>query len=155
MRDHRPTLGNEIISQSRFAELQQQASEILKLNKGLRKILPRGTENHCRAANIRDGQLILEVASAAIKMKIDYDRLHILNQLRTLGYARLIAVTVVINPRLYAQKSSPEKTSTPRPPISKNAASYLHMIASNASPKVKKRLEQLANMADNQPENSK
>ncbi|SDG65401.1 hypothetical protein SAMN04488136_10194 [Vibrio xiamenensis] len=148
MRDHRPTLGNDIISQSRFAELQQQASEILKLNQDLRKILPRGTEDHCRAANIRDGQLILETASAAIKMKIDYDRLHILNQLRTLGYARLIAVTVVINPRLYEQKKSKDQQSAPRrDPISQNAADYLTMIAENASPKVKKRLEQLAKLA--------
>ncbi len=148
MRDHRPTLGNDIISQSRFAELQQQASEILKLNQDLRKILPRGTEDHCRAANIRDGQLILETASAAIKMKIDYDRLHILNQLRTLGYARLIAVTVVINPRLYEHKKSKDQQSAPRrDPISQNAADYLTMIAENASPKVKKRLEQLAKLA--------
>ena len=148
MRDHRPTLGNDIISQSRFAELQKQATEIVKLNNDLRKILPRGTEDHCRAANIRDGQLILETASAAIKMKIDYDRLHILNQLRTLGYARLIAVTVIINPRLYDQKKSKDQQSAPqRDPISKNAADYLTMVAQNASPGVKKRLEQLAKMA--------
>ncbi len=147
MRDHRPTLGNEIISQSRFAELQKQAAEILKLNQDLRKILPRGTEDHCRAANIREGQLIIEVASAAIKMKIDYDRLNLLSQLRSLGYPRLIAVTVVINPRLYAQKPPRAEERPAREPISQNAADYLTMIATNAHPKVKARLESLASMA--------
>lgn len=148
MRDHRPTLGDDIIAQSRLSTLQQHAEEIILINRALQAILPRGTEKHCRVANIREGQLILEVASAGIKMKIDRDRLHILNQLRSQGFARLIAVSVQINPELYRSNSDKSEQSAPqRDPISSTAASYLEMIASNASPKVKARLESLAKLA--------
>ncbi len=148
MRDHRPTLGDEIIAESRFSQLQQHAEEIMLINKELKAILPRGTEDHCRVANVRDGQLVIEVASAGIKMKLDYERLSILNQLRSRGFARLMAITVQINPDLYRNKQAndPEERK-PRDPISENAAQYLNMIASGASPKVKARLESLAKLA--------
>lgn len=148
MRDHRPTLGDEIIADSRLSQLQQHAKEIMTINKELKVILPRGAEDHCRVANIRDNQLILEVASAAIKMKIDYERLHILNQLRAKGFARLIGVTVQINPALYRSREEKKESSKPRDPISETAAQYLEMIASGASPKVKARLESLAKLAN-------
>ncbi|WCP66564.1 DciA family protein [Vibrio tubiashii] len=147
MRDHRPTLGDEIIGDSRLSQLQQHAKEIMLINKELKSILPRGTEDHCRVANIRDNQLILEVASAGIKMKIDYERLSILNQLRSKGFARLIAVSVQINPELYRSKNRSEDKAKPRDPISGTAAQYLEMIATGASPKVKARLESLAKLA--------
>ncbi|MDC5704418.1 DciA family protein [Vibrio europaeus] len=147
MRDHRPTLGDEIIGDSRLSQLQQHAKEIMLINKELKSILPRGTEDHCRVANIRDNQLILEVASAGIKMKIDYERLSILNQLRSKGFARLIAVSVQINPELYRSKNRSEDKPKPRDPISGTAAQYLEMIATGASPKVKARLESLAKLA--------
>ncbi|WP_039958559.1 DUF721 domain-containing protein [Vibrio sinaloensis] len=149
MRDHRPTLGDEILAESRLSQLQQHAKEIMTINQELKSILPRGTQDHCRVANIRDGQLIIEVASAAIKMKIDYERLTILNQLRSKGFARLMAVTIQINPELYRaqHKQEPETQSKPREPISETAAQYLEMIASGASPKVKARLESLAKLA--------
>ncbi|KJY82240.1 hypothetical protein TW81_14155 [Vibrio galatheae] len=147
MRDHRPTLGDEIMADSRLSQLQQHAKEIMLINKELKTILPKGTEDHCRVANIRDNQLILEVASAGIKMKIDYERLSILNQLRSKGFARLIAVSVQINPELYRAKQSKESKAKPRDPISNTAAQYLEMIASGASPKVRARLESLAKLA--------
>ncbi|MEF1171612.1 MULTISPECIES: DUF721 domain-containing protein [Vibrio] len=154
MRDHRPTLGDEILAESRLSQLQQHAKEIMMINKELKTILPRGTEDHCRVANIRDGQLVIEVASAAIKMKIDYERLSILNQLRSRGFARLMAVSVQINPELYRsrQLSNDEQTSKKRDPISETAAQYLAMIADGASPKVKARLESLAKLANKKPE---
>lgn len=147
MRDHRPTLGDEVIADSPLSQLQQHAKEIMLINRELKTILPKGTEDHCRVANIRDNQLILEVASAGIKMKIDRDRLHILNLLRSKGFARLIAVTVQINPELYRSKTVQEEVKKPREPISDVAAQYLEMIASGASPKVKARLESLAKLA--------
>jgi hypothetical protein len=148
MRDHRPTLGDEIIAESRFSQLQKHAEEIMLINKELKAILPRGTEDHCRVANVHDGQLVIEVASAGIKMKLDYERLSILNQLRSRGFARLMAITVQINPDLYRNKQANDPAERkPRDPISENAAQYLNMIASGASPKVKARLESLAKLA--------
>ncbi|ROV61487.1 DUF721 domain-containing protein [Vibrio ponticus] len=149
MRDHRPTLGNEIISDSRFANLQKHAEEIMKINQLLKTILPKNTVDHCRVANLRDNHLVIEVASAAIMMKINYDRLNILNQLRSQGFARLIAVEVQINPDLYRVKTSAQpKQTKSRDPISDTAAEYLKTVAQNAPPKIKARLESLAQLAN-------
>ncbi|HAS64520.1 MAG TPA: DUF721 domain-containing protein [Vibrio sp.] len=147
MRDHRPTLSNDIISDSRLANLQKHAQEIMTINQLLKTILPANMANHCRAANLRDNQLVLEVASAAIKMKINYDRLNILSQLRLQGFARIIAIEVQINPELYRSTSPIEaKPVKPREPISDTAAGYLKSVAEHAPPKIKARLERLANM---------
>lgn len=148
MRDHRPTLTKELISDSSLKKIQQHATEILALNKVLNKLLPKGTADHVRAANVRGGHLIVEVASASIKMKIDYDRLHILNQLRNQGFAKLISIELKINPALYRNRGmKEEKETVARPPLSENTAQALLMVASSASPKVKKRLENLAKLA--------
>ncbi|NNO00631.1 DUF721 domain-containing protein [Vibrio sp. B1-2] len=148
MRDHRPTLTKELISDSSLKKIQQHATEILALNKVLNKLLPKGTADHARAANVRGGHLIVEVASASIKMKLDYDRLHILNQLRNQGFAKLISIELKINPALYRNRGmKEEKETVARPPLSENTAQALLMVASSASPKVKKRLENLAKLA--------
>ncbi|AQM18868.1 DUF721 domain-containing protein [Vibrio anguillarum] len=148
MRDHRPTLTKELISDSSLKKIQQHATEILALNKVLNKLLPKGTADHVRAANVRGGHLIVEVASASIKMKLDYDRLHILNQLRNQGFAKLISIELKINPALYRNRGmKEEKETVARPPLSENTAQALLMVASSASPKVKKRLENLAKLA--------
>ncbi|MGB5803374.1 MAG: DciA family protein [Vibrio anguillarum] len=148
MRDHRPTLTKELISDSSLKKIQQHATEILALNKVLNKLLPKGTADHVRAANVRGGHLIVEVASASIKMKLDYDRLHILNQLRNQGFAKLISIELKINPALYRNRGmKEEKETVARPPLSENTAQALLMVESSASPKVKKRLENLAKLA--------
>ena len=153
MRDHRPTLSNDIISDSRFADLQKHAKEIMAINELLKEILPKQTVDHCRAANVRDGQLVIEVASAAMKMKLSYDRLHILSQLRSQGFARLIAIDVQINPDLYrSRKDYKPQDIKPREPISDIAAEYLQGIAENATPKIKARLESLAKLAQRKQE---
>ncbi|MCW8332720.1 DUF721 domain-containing protein [Vibrio sp. SCSIO 43135] len=150
MRDHRPTLTDELITGSKLGQIQQHAGEIIKINQALSQILPKGVVDHCRAANVRSNHLVIEVASAAIKMKLDYDRLNILNQLRNAGFARLMAVEIRINPGLYQRRPgefTSDKPAKKRAPLSNNAASALLMIASGAPPKVKKRLEKLAQLA--------
>ncbi len=150
MRDHRPTTTDELIESSRLSKLQQHAKEIIEINLILQSLLPRGIEPHIRAANIRGGHLVLEAASASIKMKVDYDRLNILNQLRNKGFGKLISIEIKINPAIYrTQKSAIEtqKEATPRPPLSDNAAACLLMVAQGANPKVKQRLENIAKLA--------
>ncbi len=83
MRDHRPTLTSDLVGKSRLGNIQQHAESILAIQKALAPMLPRGTEKHCRVANIRGGFLIIEVASAAIRHKLNFERLNILNQLRS------------------------------------------------------------------------
>jgi len=150
MRDHRPTSTDELIESSRLSKLQQHAKEIIQINLILQSILPKGIEQHIRAANIRGGHLVLEAASASIKMKVDYDRLNILNQLRNQGFGKLISIEIKINPAIYRSKqggNEERKEAIPRPPLSESAASNLMMIAQNAPPKVRERLENIAKLA--------
>ncbi|EEX66075.1 hypothetical protein VCJ_001755 [Vibrio metoecus] len=94
--------------------------------------------------------MVLEAASAALKMKVDYERLHILTQLRQNGFGHLISIEVRVNPELYRQTKLPSgetSTANPRPPLSENAAHVLLAIADQASDKVKKRLQSLARLA--------
>ncbi|MDW6018000.1 DciA family protein [Vibrio plantisponsor] len=150
MRDHRPTSTDELIESSRLSKLQQHAKEIIQINLILQTLLPKGIEPHIRAANVRGGHLVLEAASASIKMKVDYERLNILNQLRNQGFGKLISIEIKINPAIYrTQKGSikDQKEAIPRPPLSENAASSLLMVAQNANPKVKQRLENIAKLA--------
>jgi hypothetical protein len=148
MRDHRPTSTESIISASKLHLLQEHAGVISQLNRLLASLLPKGTVDQCRVANIRNGFLIIEVASAAVKMKLDYERLNILNQLRANGFARLSGIEVRINPALYRQQQEQEKEIKKRPPLSDSAARSILTTAGMAtSPKVKARLENIARLA--------
>ncbi|GAM62686.1 RNA-binding protein [Vibrio ishigakensis] len=104
MRDHRPTLTEDIISKSKLAEIQQHAAQIHQLNRTVLELLPQDIRRYCRVANCRGSQLILEVANAAIKMKLSYDRLHLLSQLRQKGFARLINIDINVRPELYTNE---------------------------------------------------
>ncbi|GAA5648048.1 hypothetical protein VPR01S_21_00920 [Vibrio proteolyticus NBRC 13287] len=149
MRDHRPTSTDTILAKSKMSQLQAHAEEILAINRILQSLLPANAADHCRVANLKDSVLVLEVASAAIKMKLDRDRLHLLNQLRHQGYARLISIEIRINPDLYRVRSVAEEkqSAPPRPPISDCAAAYLRTIAQNAPDKIKQRLENIAKLS--------
>ncbi|EKF9565193.1 DUF721 domain-containing protein [Vibrio cholerae] len=150
MRDHRPTATDELIQASKLKQIQEHAKAILLINRQLQEILPKGLKTQVRAANVRGGNLVLEAASAALKMKVDYERLHILTQLRQNGFGHLISIEVRVNPELYRQSkitSEDARVANPRPPLSKHAAHVLLAIADQASDKVKKRLQSLARLA--------
>ncbi|EGQ9105390.1 DUF721 domain-containing protein [Vibrio cholerae] len=150
MRDHRPTATDELIQASKLKQIQEHAKAILLINRQLQDILPKGLKTQVRAANVRGGNLVLEAASAALKMKVDYERLHILTQLRQNGFGHLISIEVRVNPELYRQSkitSEDARVANPRPPLSEHAAHVLLAIADQASDKVKKRLQSLARLA--------
>ncbi|HGF7509893.1 TPA: DUF721 domain-containing protein [Vibrio cholerae] len=150
MRDHRPTATDELIQASKLKQIQEHAKAILLINRQLQDILPKGLKTQVRAANVRGGNLVLEAASAALKMKVDYERLHILTQLRQNGFGHLISIEVRVNPELYRQSkitAEDARAANPRPPLSEHAAHVLLAIADQASDKVKKRLQSLARLA--------
>lgn len=154
MRDHRPTTTDELIQASKLKQIQEHAKAILLINRQLQEILPKGLKAQVRAANVRGGNLVLEAASAALKMKVDYDRLHILTRLRQNGFGNLISIEVRVNPELYRQDQlykGNTPAAIPRPPLSENAANLLLTIADRASDKVKKRLQNLARLAKAEP----
>ncbi|MGL6261598.1 DUF721 domain-containing protein [Vibrio sp. WXL103] len=146
MRDHRPTSTSEIASSDTLKKIQDKAQQILAVQQMIKTILPKGVEDHCRVANIDDNVLIIEAASAAVKMRLDYDRLNILNQARHLGYARLMAIEVKINPEIYRQRHQ-APVAKKREPISESAANNLMHIAANAPDKVRIRLERIAQLS--------
>ncbi|GAM77011.1 Zn-ribbon-containing [Vibrio ishigakensis] len=149
MRDHRPTLTEDIISKSKLAEIQQHAAQIHQLNQTVLELLPQDIRRYCRVANCRGSQLILEVANAAIKMKLSYDRLHLLSQLRQKGFARLINIDINVRPELYINEPNRvEERKVERPPLSKATADNLNMLAEMAPDKIKKRLQNIAKLAD-------
>ncbi|WP_261834734.1 DUF721 domain-containing protein [Vibrio ishigakensis] len=149
MRDHRPTLTEDIISKSKLAEIQQHAAQIHQLNQTVLELLPQDIRRYCRVANCRGSQLILEVANAAIKMKLSYDRLHLLSQLRQKGFARLINIDINVRPELYTNEPDRvEEKKLERPPLSQATADNLNMLAEMAPDKIKKRLQNIAKLAD-------
>ncbi len=85
-------------------------------------------------------------------MKIDYDRLNILSQLRMKGYPRLISLEVKINPSFYQSYEKAEKKKKKRPPISQPAADALMTLSDIATPKIRERLERIAQLANKKAE---
>lgn len=153
MRDHRPTLTEEIIKGTRLSGIQEHAAEINRLNLLVSGLLPAEIRHFCRVANCRGGQLILEVANAAIMMRLNYDRLHILSQLRQQGFARLINIEIKVSPDLYKalpeqSLNRPQSPEFHQPPVSQATAENLSMLAEIAPDKIKQRLLNIARLAN-------
>jgi hypothetical protein len=152
MRDHRPTSTEQLIQSAGFGKIQQHAQKIAQANQAVSSILAPNVAKMCRVANIRDGYLLIEASSAAIKMKLDYDRLYLLSQLRGQGFANLMSVEIKVNPSLYLNEQTTEineQSKARQPAVSDVAADYLRMVAQGAPDKIKKRLENIADLAKN------
>ncbi|WP_425315035.1 DUF721 domain-containing protein [Vibrio litoralis] len=148
MRDHRPKLTQDLIGDSQLKAFSQHVSEILSINQALKSILPKNLLAHCRAANVRQNQLLIEVANASFQMKLNYERIRILSELRAAGFSRLAGIELKVNPELYRSESLKEKDVTYKQhALSKEAAQSILMAASLAPPKLKQRMESLAKLA--------
>ncbi len=151
MRDHRPTLTNELLESQQLIKIQKHAKQINVLNSLLRTLIPKNLIEQCRVANIKDNHLIVEVANASIQMKLNYERLNLLSQFRKQGASHLISIQIQINPSLYIG-SDPTVTNTnwQKVPVSEVAAEFLLATANmpNTSLKIKKRLESIAKLAN-------
>ncbi|WP_255310663.1 MULTISPECIES: DUF721 domain-containing protein [unclassified Aliivibrio] len=153
MRDHRPQPANDFFNNTRFKDLQEKAIIISKLSRVLKDSLPAGCEDHCRVANYRQGSLVIEVSSSVWSTRINYERLAILSAFRQHGLPGLSNLEIKINPDLarsfVGEKPTIYKTEKQaKRELSAAAASALEMVAETASPKLKKRLESLAALAN-------
>lgn len=82
-------------------------------------------------------------------MKLSYDRLHLLSQLRQKGFARLINIDINVRPELYTNEPDRlKRKKLERPPLSQATADNLNMLAEMAPDKIKKRLQNIAKLAD-------
>lgn len=148
MRDHRPKLTQELIGDSQLKAFSQHVSNILSLNEALNRILPKSLSPHCRAANIRQSQLLIEVANASVQIKLNYERIRILSELRAAGFSHLVGIEFKVNPDLYRTEVVKEEKETYRQHVlTEGAAQSILMVADLAPPKLKQRMQSLARLA--------
>lgn len=144
MRDHRPQSTASLLDETQLGNIQQRAVALGKLNNAVKQHL--ACAEHCRVSNYRQGTLILEVASAAWSMRLNYERNTLMRKLRAQLLPNLTNIEIRVNPALAASILRPEDKAPDivQKPISPLAAQYLIHIAQDAPAKVKARLERLA-----------
>ncbi|KJF90946.1 DUF721 domain-containing protein [Photobacterium leiognathi] len=147
MRDHRPQTTGDILEETGLNNIQQRAIALSQLNKAVKQHV-NGTE-HCRVSNYRQGILIIETASAAWSMRLNYERHQLIMKLREKLLPKLQDIEIKVNPALAAiQEQKQNKIpDIVQKPISDVAAQHLLATAATAPDKVKKRLERLAQLA--------
>ncbi|MGF1725834.1 DUF721 domain-containing protein [Photobacterium nomapromontoriensis] len=148
MRDHRPQTPASLLDDSQISNIQQRAIALSKLDKAVKQHL--ACAEHCRVSNYRQGVLIIETASAAWSMRLNYERNTLINKLREKLLPNLARIEIKVNPKLAAIAIKPEE-KTPdivRKPISAKAAEYLLHTAQYAPDKIKSRLERIAALAE-------
>ncbi|WP_305460308.1 DUF721 domain-containing protein [Photobacterium leiognathi] len=147
MRDHRPQTTGDILEETGLNNIQQRAIALSQLNKAVKQHV-NGAE-HCRVSNYRQGILIIETASAAWSMRLNYERHQLIMKLREKLLPKLQDIEIKVNPALAAiQEQKQNKTpDIVQKPISDVTAQHLLATAATAPDKVKKRLERLAQLA--------
>ncbi|MBC7002479.1 DUF721 domain-containing protein [Photobacterium sp. BZF1] len=146
MRDHRPQTPASLLDDNHVGNIQQRAIALSKLDKAVKQHL--ACADHCRVSNYRQGTLIIETASAAWSMRLNYERNTLITKLREKLLPNLAKIEVKVNPALAA--AAPVKEKQPdivRKPISAKAAGYLLHTAEGAPDKIKSRLERIAALA--------
>ncbi|WP_318436935.1 DUF721 domain-containing protein [Photobacterium leiognathi] len=147
MRDHHPQTTGDILEETGLNNIQQRAIALSQLNKAVKQHV-NGAE-HCRVSNYRQGILIIETASAAWSMRLNYERHQLIMKLREKLLPKLQDIEIKVNPALAAiQEQKQNKIpDIVQKPISDVAAQHLLATAATAPDKVKKRLERLAQLA--------
>ncbi|WP_419205223.1 DUF721 domain-containing protein [Photobacterium leiognathi] len=147
MRDHRPQTTGDILEETGLNNIQQRAIALSQLNKAVKQHV-NGAE-HCRVSNYRHRILIIETASAAWSMRLNYERHQLIMKLREKLLPKLQDIEIKVNPALAAiQEQKQNKIpDIVQKPISDVAAQHLLATAATAPDKVKKRLERLAQLA--------
>ncbi|GAD30865.1 conserved hypothetical protein [Photobacterium leiognathi lrivu.4.1] len=147
MRDHRPQTTGDILEETGLNNIQQRAMALSQLNKAVKQHV-NGAE-HCRVSNYRQGILIIETASAAWSMRLNYERHQLIMKLREKLLPKLQDIEIKVNPALAAiqEQKQNKLPDIVQKPISDVAAQHLLATAATAPDKVKKRLERLAQLA--------
>ncbi|MBX4180702.1 DUF721 domain-containing protein [Sodalis sp. CWE] len=154
----------------RFAPLlkiQRHATLLLKINRAINELLPESIRPWCRVANIRHKVLILEVASASWKFRLNFER----SQLLSASKARILpffsSIDIRINPglarkQLLTMKNSNQNYQADNPFLNKkklrhkmvrqflsekSAESIRHLALQNNG-RVKNALERLASLSE-------
>ncbi|WP_341502935.1 DciA family protein [Gallaecimonas sp. GXIMD4217] len=146
---------------SGVADLQQRALLLRRLNQAYAKLVGEPLASQSRVANLRQGTLVIEVASAAWLTRLRYQREELLSQFRQQIHPSLTSLDLRINPAAARRPGSPEQRdvlTTPiqgqdslkenRRRISSEAAARLKELAADAPPGLKEKLERLAALSE-------
>lgn len=90
--------------------IQEQTRVLSTLGTELASILPPQMRSHIKAANFREGVLVLHVSSAAWKMQLNYLREELISTLRQTALPNLASIDIKINPDLLTQHFLKQET---------------------------------------------
>ncbi|MGP4123398.1 MAG: DUF721 domain-containing protein [Sodalis sp. (in: enterobacteria)] len=139
-------------------KLQQQAIMLLKLNRAVNALLPAPLRPWCRVANVRQGVMVLETATASWHMRLRYEQPQLLSALRAQILPSLSSIDIRINPGLAKKQEFNAKNNygsqkhywliggKPRHLSVQSAMSIRH-VAARSEGKLKNALERLAERA--------
>lgn len=137
---------NKLLSQGsgKLAQLQHKAHQIQVINQILTNDLLPGSEHYCRVANVRNGTLVIEVASGAWFTRLQSMRINLINQLRAQVLPALISIEIKVNPQLFIEEQE-LKPNTRK--ISPQTAEHLTDLAQHSPPELAQILLRLAKLA--------
>ena len=135
---------------NRLKQFSQKTSENKQLQQLLEQILDTNMQAKCAIANYEHGTLVLNAQSAAVAMRLNYMKMHLLSEFRKNGLPELGQIKIQTNPRsakslrLNAQVNSEQ----PKKRLTKQAQQSLLEVAKGAPDSLKEKLENLAKLAD-------
>ncbi|MDP2561469.1 DUF721 domain-containing protein [Psychrobium sp. 1_MG-2023] len=128
----------------KLAKIQQKASQLQVINLFLTTHLLPDSENYCRVANLRQGVLVIEVASGVWSTRLLQLKEHFLLQIRQQLIPNLANIEIKVNPQLFVTKPAPKPNSRE---ISAQTAEHLNTLAEHAPAELAEKLQRLAKLA--------
>ncbi|AEI74870.1 hypothetical protein MPC_054 [Candidatus Moranella endobia PCVAL] len=133
---------------SSLLQIQQRAIMLLKLNRTVNALLPVPLRPWCRVANIRQGVMVLETASASWQIRLRYEQYQLLSVLRAQILPSLSSIDIRINPGLAITPELNAQKLVEKPRyLSANSAISIRHVAARSEGKLKNTLELLAKLA--------
>ncbi|MGB0835220.1 MAG: DUF721 domain-containing protein [Psychrobium sp.] len=129
----------------KLAKIQQKAGQLQVVNQFLTTELIPGSEEYCRVANLRQGVLVIEVASGVWKTRLMQLSQSILMQMQQSISPALHSVELVVNPELFNDKPAEPKPNSRK--ISAETAEHLTALAQSAPPELAATLTRLAKLS--------
>ncbi len=129
----------------KLAKIQQKAGQLQVINQFLTSELIPGSDEYCRVANLRQGVLIIEVASGVWKTRLLQLSNSILEHMREHVSPSLYSIELNVNPALFNERAEAPKPN-PRK-ISHDTAQHLMSVAEIAPPELAATLHRLAKLA--------
>lgn len=135
---------------AKFANYVAKSSALSELHHSVADFLGEHLAKQVVVANYKDSTLVLQTASAAIAMRVNYMKTGLLSHLRKHGLAELAQIKVQTNPTQQpaqvhsSQQQKAAATKQNKPVISQQTADALKEIAANAPPSLQAKLLKLA-----------